>query len=848
MIPVLKQTYRPNSTAAAFPLGGIGTGNISLGIRGNLCDWEIFNHPGKGVVNPNSFFSLWVREGSNQPISKILEGPIQPPYIHSHGFQPYSVAGLPHFRNAKFYGEYPLVRIDFNDPDIPLEISLIAYTPLIPLQAEDSGIPCAIFNYSLKNLSTEPVSISLAGSCMNPIGEIKIDSFEHIVSEGIGQTRNIFRKDQDLQGIFFTSELYHPTELAFGNLCLATTHPSVSYKTAWLRAGWFDDLREFWNDFQSDGLLQDLQDDAPSPSGKNDTASLAILDTLQPGQTGNYQFILSWYFPNRPKSWKQCCSDKLIRNHYATKFKDSWDVARYVINHQTYLEDSTYQFHNAIYRSTLPIPVKDALSANIVPVRSPTCFWHEDGNFYGYEGCGDDQGCCAGTCTHVWSYAQTVAYLFPNLERNMRLNEFATETETDGYMYFRAYQRFGEQFIWDWGDQKPEAAIDGQMGSILRVLREWKLSGDAQWLSKVSDGVLRSIQFAQKHWDLDGDGLPDGRQHTTYDIEFYGPNPLGTIYFLAGLRAVEELARVMGSIDLAEKYQHYFRSGSEKADNLLWNGEYFDQKIEDVNAHSYQFGAGCLSDQLLGQLHARMLGLGYLLPRDHVRSAIEAIFRYNFKKDFFSHANCQRTYVLNDESGLILCSWPHDGEPDQPFVYSDEVWTGIEYEIASLLIYEGMVNEGLELVKAVRARHDGIRRNPWNEVECGNHYARSMSSWGLLLALSGYLYDAHSRYISFNPAINQNKFRCLFTTGSCWGIYSQDFDDKNMKTTLEVIHGELAIRNIRIYSSRSYSRISSRIGSLSIPTKCDFQSDVSLAQFEPDLRLEKGKCLVIGLS
>ena len=242
--------------------------------------------------------------------------------------------------------------------------------------------------------------------------------------------------------------------------------------------------------------------------------------------------------------------------------------------------------------------------------------------------------------------------LFPSLERSMRETEFLIETEDDGYMTFRTFKTFGETYKWQWGEQKPEAAVDGQMGCILRVYREWLLCGDTAWLKKLWPAVKRALDFAAKQWDTDGDGVLDGRQHNTYDIEFYGPNPLSMSYYLAALRSAEEMAKALGEEDIAQTYRATFETGSSKTDALLFNGEYYRQQLEDVNAHMYQHGEGCLSDQLLGQLHARILNLGDLLPKNHIKSTLKAIFDHNFRQDFHDHVNPQRTYVLNDEKGL----------------------------------------------------------------------------------------------------------------------------------------------------------------------------------------------------
>jgi uncharacterized protein (DUF608 family) len=783
------QMAQPNGTARgfsadagtlAFPLGGIGTGNVSLGARGELRDWEIFNHPGKGITLPNTFFAIRTQTPTGEPMARVLEARLRGPHTHSHGYHPSSAAGLPRLAGATFQGQYPFAWISFDDPRLPVQIELEAFTPLIPLDPEASGIPCAILTYTIANTAAEPVALTLAGSLVNPLGGLAYDRYGNIAPHEADQNVNEFRDDGDLRGLFLYSQQFAPGDLGYGNISLTTSHADVSVKRAWLRGAWYDYLQEFWDDFCADGRLDDLGYDTPSERGKTDTGTLALLDTLAPGQRASYRFILTWHFPNRPNSWGKPTATP-AHNHYAARFDSSWATARDLASELPRLEAQTRAFHAALFGGTLPAPVLDAISANIVPLRSTTCFWLDDGRFFGYEGCFDQAGCCEGTCTHVWSYAQTLAFLFPSLEREMRRIEFVSETDAAGYMGFRAFQTFGEPFIWHhWDEGKPPPAADGQLGSILRAYREWLLSGDRAWLDIVWPGIRRAIVFASANWDPNGDGILDGQQHNTYDIEFYGPNPLCSIYYLAALRAVERLAQAVGDAELARNCHQRFERGSRRVDELLWNGDYYVQRLDDVNAYRYQHGEGCLSDQLLGQLHARILGLGDLLPAEHVRQAIGAVFRHNFRRDLSEHANCQRTYALNGEAGLLLCSWPHGGRPRFPFVYSDEVWTGIEYQVAAHLIYEGAVAEGLELVAAVQARHDGIRRNPWDEVECGHHYARSMASWALLTALSGFQCDMSGGTISFAPALGAStqpdEFRCFWSCGRGWGTYTQRRD------------------------------------------------------------------------
>ena len=260
----------------------------------------------------------------------------------------------------------------------------------------------------------------------------------------------------------------------------------------------------------------------------------------------------------------------------------------------------------------------------------------------------------------------------------------------------------------------------------------------------------------------------------------------------------------MDEPDLAEKMHQTYERSSRTMDQLLWNGEFYVQHLADIDAHPYQHGQGCLSDQLLGQLHARILDLGDLLPAAHVKAAISAIFRHNFRSDFSDHVNCQRTYVLNQEAGLLMCSWPQGHQPRYPFVYSDEVWTGTEYQVAAHLIYEGWLQEGLTLVEAVRARHDGYRRNPWNEVECGHHYARSMASWAVLLALSGFQADVAQGQMSFKPIVEATTeaglFRTFWSNGRAWGTFQQQQqpDSGQWQSSLSVLGGDLTAVEVSV--------------------------------------------------
>jgi uncharacterized protein (DUF608 family) len=626
------------------------------------------------------------------------------------------------------------------------------------------------------------------------VGFKGFDSFKNLLVEPGG--KNTWREERAFRGLHYSSSGLAPDSLLFGSMALVSTNPSVTCRESWLEGGWFDGIQDFWDDFSLNGKLSHpaafkapgsrirYQEDRPV------VGSLSVTEEIGPLESRVFEFLLTWSFPNRLRGWKPPADGApapVMKNWYARRFPDAWDASSYLVANLAHLEDASRNFHRALYTSTLPPQVIDALGSNITVIRSPTCFRLEDGTLVSWEGCHDNEGCCEGSCTHVWNYAETLAFLFPELERTMRRVEFNVETDDDGRMAFRARRIFG---LPKW-DMLP--AADGQLGAVVRLYRDWKLSADDAFLRSLWEKAAQALDFAFEFWDSDGDCVLDSEQHNTYDIEFYGPNSLTGAMFCAALKAGAAMAAHLGDEERRARYQDAFARGSARLDELLWNGEYYVQRLEDVNAWRYQYGEGCLSDQLLGQLLAHVAGLGYVLPREHVQKAVKSVFRWNFMKDSRWHTNAQRTYVLNGEPGLLLCTWPHGGRPRLPFVYSDEVWTGIEYQVAAHLIYEGHLAEGLRLVKAVRDRHDGFRRNPWNEVECGHHYVRSLASWALLPALCGYRFDMTKKEISFAPVVSAADFSCFFSTGSAWGIYRQRVDprSKRRRHEVEVLHGSL---------------------------------------------------------
>ncbi|MBE7464960.1 MAG: hypothetical protein HS116_15905 [Planctomycetes bacterium] len=873
----------------AFPLGGIGTGTVSLGGRGELRDWEIWNRPNKNSTLPLSFFAVWAKPAAKDaaPVAKILERRVLPPYHAGHGLSRHALGGVARLDEAHFQGEYPFAKIDFADRELPVKASLEAYTPFIPLQEDDSSYPVAIFNWTFRNPTKQKVELSLLAALHNPIGRSNIG-----VESEIKSVLNQYRDDGGVRGIWYTAPELGRNDPNFMTAALATPWKDLDVQTHLYDGGWWDAAHLLWDDFAEDGRLAprvlSTYGQAGS-AGATENARAGFFDivqskhsrgvgaiclrvSLKPGESRTLPVYLAWHSPHL-KAW----TDNVVsRTYVGTQFRDAWDAAVRLEAEKERLEAQTRAWHAALFRSTLPPEVLDAVSSQASIIRTQTCIRLADGQFYGWEGCSDNAGCCNGTCTHVWNYAQSLAFLFPKLERSIRRNEFLNATRPDGSMSFRVSMPANAR-AWTHAP-----AADGQMGCIVRAYRDWQLSGDDGFLREIWPGLKRALEYAwtaPHGWDPDADGVMEGCQHNTYDIEFYGPNTMMGSLYLGALEAAARMAEHLGEPACAARYREIAASGRARMDRELFNGEYYTQKVEvlpELNVPDklrgpldfaagecgpacacneppggkapalvpgkdfevkYQYGEGCLSDQVLGQWASHVAGLGHVLDAKQVRSAVRAIYKHNFRNPIGGFSNVQRIYALNDDAGLLLCSWPHGNRPKLPFVYCDEVWTGIEYQVAAHLIYEGAVAEGLRVVGAIRERHDGLKRNPWNEFECGHHYARAMASWSVLLALSGFTFSAVEKKLGFAPRMNAENFRCAFTSGSGWGTFSQKSGKARFDAALELSAGRLELNRLDLLLPRGAKQVQATAAGKAIAAEIDgagvnFPAGVSLAAGE----------------
>jgi uncharacterized protein (DUF608 family) len=796
------------SREVSFPLGGIGTGSIGLSGAGRLVDWEILNRPNKGVTNGISHFSVKAERDGKVIDARILNGP----YLGNRtgdfpadtsrnfgfGARRDSLVGMPHFAANTFEGKFPIASLKFDDPQFPGSVGLVAFNPFIPLNDRDSSMPVAMFEVSFTNPTDSEIDYTAVG----------------VVGHGLHPPTKAARVDRaGMVGVKISTDEPDLTSPDYAELVVATDAARTSRQTHLYRGHWFDALEVYWKDLHRPGPFADRDygtSDMAGGMGRNRDSSLVAAHVkVAPGETKTVRFVVAWYAPNFRKYWvtpiwhfKQASgATGQWKNWYATEWPGANQIAGEVISRWDQLRSETFRFRDALYSSTLPLPVLDAAAANISILKSPTTLRLEDGTFYGWEGCHPNAGSCEGSCTHVWNYQQALPFLFPTLERSMREVDYNYNMDPAGAMSFRLSLPLGTHYT----TERPCA--DGQFGNVLKLYRDWKLSGDTAWLKKLWPKAKQTIEYAWSpdnldRWDPEKTGVLWGRQHHTLDMELFGPNSWLTGFYLGALKAAAEMAGALGENETAVEYGAIYERGRAWVDKNLFNGEYFVQKIDlgdrsvlqpfvatekaagvlgdgvetlywspEHKELKYQLGEGVLIDQVLGQWHAGLYGLGDVLDPDKTVSALKAVYRHNFVAELGDIYNPCRVFGLYDEAGTIIANWPEGKrKPAVPVPYAQETMHGMEYAFAQMLMRYGMLEEGTRVTKGVRDRYDGARRNPWNEIECGSNYARSMASWGAMIVLAGFTYDATRGHIGFDPLVRAGEaFVSFWSGGNAYG-------------------------------------------------------------------------------
>jgi uncharacterized protein (DUF608 family) len=644
-------------------------------------------------------------------------------------------------------------------------------------------------------------------------------------------------------------------EADFGTMCLALLAPDAEGQRQTGSTGVQEPGSDTGAATLSPGALPegvfrsalDRPDTAAAPFGLKLTGALARGFALAPGESVEVVFVVAWHFANLRM-------DRLPPGrHYGTRYSSALAVVEALAQHEKRLRDQTRLWHDTWYDSTLPYWFLDRTFLNTSILATSTCFRFANGRFWGWEGV----GCCHGTCGHVWQYAQAVARLFPELERDTRERvDFGLAQQADGAIRFRA-------------EFNDIPAVDGQAGTILRALREHQMTTDDAWLQRNWPGIRKAIEWLMKK-DGDGDGLIVDNQHNTLDTDWFGPVAWLSGMYLAALRAGEQMAMIVGDDLFARRCRKILDQGQPKLVAELFDGEYFINRPDPRHLEAINSGTGCHIDQMLGQSWAFQVGLGRILPARETLSALKSLWRYNFTPDVGPYREAYRPgrwYALPGEGGLLMCSFPREGwdyaqakgkGPDWAAGYFNECMNGFEYQVAGHMIAEGLVMEGLAVTRMVHDRYHPSRRNPWNEIECGDHYARSMASYGVYLAACGFEYDGPRRRLAFAPRLTVGgeaqlpdptsvPFKCAFTAAEGWGSYRQSPTRGGLRCLLEVKHGrlELASLGLQVPGQSLGRAVTVKLGDQPVPARCEEENGRCEVRFETPCRLDAGSRLEV---
>lgn len=820
--PIQKRNYNAPYTAeylsrVAFPIGGIGAGMFCLEGSGAISHMSIRNKP--DIFNEPGLFAAIHIKGITNGV-KIIEGQVpQWKFFGQRGTgngASGATFGLPRFKEAVFANKFPFCTVDLSDESLPVRVQIKGWSPFIPTDEDNSSLPVAALEYHFTNTGAKTSEAIFSYNAKNFMATDK-DAIN-----SIGRMKN---------GFVLSQKNTQAKPHLKGDYAIYTDQDNTVVDHCWFRGGWWDPITMAWNSVR-DGIIK-----AVDPVEKNAPgASLYVPFSLLPGTSKVIRLMMAWYVPESdvhigevmadekkncdPESG--CCagpeslgestgkrsSSPNYKPWYSSKFSNAEEISAYWAAHYDGLYEKSMLFTNAFYSSTLPAEVMEAVAANLTIIKSPTVLRQYDGRLWSWEGCGDSGGCCHGSCTHVWNYAQAIPHLFPRLEKTLRNTEFCENQNLAGHQAFRANMPISPL------KHDFHSAADGQLGGIMKVYRDWRISGDSIWVRKIYPMVVKSMDYCIGVWDPKGKGVVEEPHHNTYDIEFWGPDGMCTSFYLGALSAMIAMGNFLKQD--TSKYKQLYTKGKQYIETKLYNGEYFFQDIEFKNLNApdpasaqsfggeysaeakaimqkegpkYQYGLGCLSDGVLGSWIGAMCGLNDFIDPSKIMSHLTAIHKYNLKNDLTNHANPQRpAYALGNEGGLLLCTWPKGGKLSLPFVYSDEVWTGIEYQVASHLMLMGKVQEGLEVVRVCRSRYDGRIRNPFNEYECGHWYARAMSSYGLLQGLTGIRYDAVEKVLHIDSKIGD--FTCFISTATGFGTVILQAG----KPSLKIAYGEIDVK------------------------------------------------------
>jgi uncharacterized protein (DUF608 family) len=790
------EIYKGDERAyVGMPIGGVTAGQVYMGGDGKLWLWNIFNEQHNGVVDKTNNFDgrrIGARDGSNFVVPIAPDSPFEQGFsidLEHNGKKITKSLDDKGFTDISFKGQYPVAEVAYRDNELPLTIDLQAFSPFIPLDFKSSNFPATVLRYTIKNVSQKTVKGSLNGWLENAVlhdnGDVKKTKRRN---RFILQGRHaMLVMDAPVELATNKGVGNHPTELNdYGSMCLtlrnSTANDLVSVGGAPLKT-----------------MGNSNKEEVVKLRKHQIIGSLAKAFELAPQEEVTVEFVISWYYTNLFPAERWGYYPKYSGRYYKNIYADASEVAEAINNDFESLHTKTVLWRDTYYnKSTLPHWFLNRTFINTSILATETCYLLEDGRFWAWEGV----GCCPGTCTHVWHYGQAMGRIFPELEQNLR-------EETD----FKVIDKETGKIDFRGGLAKRDAA-DGQAGIIMRSYRQHLTSSDGKFLKDNWSHIKLALSYLIKmdKKDKQADGMIFGEQHNTLDAEWYGNIPVITSLYLCALACGNEMAQEVKDTDFADECQTILDKGKKNIETLF-NAEYgyFVQNEDPGKKNAIGIGTGCYIDQVFGQSWAFQVGLGRLFNADMNKSSLNALWKHNFVPDMGPFRASKpknlagRMYALEGDAGLVMCTWPNGGrksdwEKHWQYGYFNECMTGFEYEVASQMVWEGgdLLDKGMAVTKAIHDRYSPLKRNPYNEIECSDHYARAMASYGVYIAACGFEYHGPKGFMAIAPRWQKEDFEAAFTAADGWGSYSQKLKGNSFKACVDLAYGKLTLNELAV--------------------------------------------------
>ncbi|WP_293916141.1 MULTISPECIES: GH116 family glycosyl hydrolase [unclassified Sphingobacterium] len=775
-----------------MPVGGLHAGTVYIGGDGRLWLWQIYNETYEETKEGIETKTVKWNNGKEQVNIRPRDGAayIEPAIadnlrileqgfaisVNYNGKQWVKELREDHWDEITFEPSYPICKVTYSSESFPVEVVMTAFSPFIPLNADNSALPLTSFHLDIKNKTPQSLEVIISGWLENGVHKNRKD---YDTVRKVATARPM----KNAQSILFTCDLVPDKDLQDGDngtmglFCNTSEAVAACNVPSWPIAP-IQLMKTVNNNNVS---FADLQ-----------VGSLSVKREIQPTDTTSVSYAVSWHFNNPHPKLRERLKDAQEGYWYGKRFEDAHAVLRYYNENNEFLNKTTLQWAKAWNDSTLPHWFLDRTFVNIGTLATANTYRFNSGRFWGWEGV----GACAGTCTHVWQYGQAMGRIFPELEQNLRETTdlgvgFRPES---GAIIFRA-------------EYEHRPAIDGQAGVILRFYRDHQMSRDSTFLKRNWTNLKKAIQFLIDQ-DKNGDGMTDTPMENTLDAIWEGEIAWIVGLSLAAIKAGAYMAEEVGDKDFQQRCTAYVHLGSVNMDKELFNGEYYIHRPDKVSGRT-KLGSynTCHIDQVYGQAWTFQLGMSRINEKQKTLSALKALWDYNFTMDvgpyIKTHLN-GRPYALPGDGGMVMNTNPkneakaYGNNETWQLGYFHECMSGFEHQVAAHMMAEGMTDESLILTRVIHDRYHAARRNPFNEIECSDHYARAMASYGTFISACGYEYHGPKKYLAFAPRITAEEFKAAYTTASAWGSYAQKQNAGKNESILSVIYGDLPLHTFGI--------------------------------------------------